>query len=115
MRYLKSRNDFLYREVIVDKSNINEQIKSSRMIQESFENDIRWGDSLVGRLINSAIRTVKIGYNETKIPKILEELQGQLDQIVSESLTRETGAKFNQYYIIRSPNRMGWFNTNVGS
>ena len=100
MRYLKSRNDFLYREVIVDKSNINEQIKSSRMIQESFENDIRWGDSLVGRLINSAIRTVKIGYNETKIPKILEELQGQLDQIVSESLTRETGAKFNQYYIM---------------
>lgn len=100
MRYLKSRNDFLYREVIVDKSNINEQIKSSRMIQESFENDIRWGDSLVGRLINSVIRSVKIGYNETKIPKILEELQGQLDQIVSESLTRETGAKFNQYYIM---------------
>ena len=100
MRYLKSRNEFLYKEVTIDKSTINEQIKSSKMISEAFENDIRWGDSLVGRLINSAIRTVKIGYNETKIPKILEELQGQLDQIVSESLTRETGAKFNQYYIM---------------
>ena len=70
------------------------------MINEAFENDIRWGDTLVGRLINSTIRCLKIGYNETKIPKILEELQGKLDQIISESLTRETGAKFNQYYII---------------
>ena len=100
MRYLKSMNEFLYKEVTIDKSTINEQIKSSKMISEAFENDIRWGDSLVGRLINSAIRTVKIGYNETKIPKILEELKGQIDQLIADSLTMETGEKCSWYSVL---------------
>ena len=44
-------------------------------VKEAFSNDVNWGDSLLGRLINSAIRITKIGYKETKVPKLLEQFK----------------------------------------
>ena len=99
MRYLKSRNEFLYKEVTIDKSTINEQIKSSKMISEAFENDIRWGDSLLGRLISSALRVTKIGYQQTKVPKLLDQLKGELDNIITQSFSRDINEKYHELSI----------------
>ena len=40
MKYLKNRQEFLYKEIQIESINVSEQIKSSEMINEAFENDI---------------------------------------------------------------------------
>jgi hypothetical protein len=61
MRYLSTRDVFLknFKELQLD---IHKEALLSydkdEMINEAFENDITWGGSLLGRLINSIIRTI---------------------------------------------------------
>lgn len=86
MKYLKNRFDFLNKKVELDDSKKAEFYNSSKMIREVFENDITWGGSLIGRLINSAIRKVKIGINQVEIPPLLDNLKTELDYLVSQSL-----------------------------
>lgn len=59
----------------------------TRMINEEnpFENEIRWGDSLLGRLINSTIRKIKIGANITRIKLLNERLKMVFDQIITDN------------------------------
>lgn len=95
MKYLKYRDDFLNTKLDLTESELNSQIMSSEMINEVFENDIRFGDSLVGRFISSAIRVVGIGYKETKIPKLLEKLKGELDNLVTQSFQKDLSEKYN--------------------
>ena len=68
-------------------------------VKEAFSNDVNWGDSLLGRLINSAIRITKIGYKETKVPKLLEQFKSQLDVLISSSFTKELAGKYNFLYV----------------
>jgi flagellin-specific chaperone FliS len=100
MRYLKYRNDFL-KAPKLQEINLKESLKTSTLVNESLENDIRWGDSLLGRLINSAIRCFKIGYNEQRITKIIDQLDDALNQLVSESFTKDLSEKYN-YLMIKS-------------
>jgi hypothetical protein len=81
MKYIKNRINFK-----------NSNIKS---VNEVFENDTKWGDTLLGRLINSSIRTSKIKFNATKISSLLSDFKSQLDIIISESLSRDTRNEFN--------------------
>jgi len=69
------------------------------MINEAFENDIRWGDSLLGRLISSALRVAKIGYQQTKVPKLLDQLKGELDNIVTQSFSKDVNEKYHELSI----------------
>jgi hypothetical protein len=90
MKHLSRREDFLNR---------NKYSKIENIINEEaggpFTNDIPWGDSLVGRLINSFIRKAKIGYGSTKIKPLIESFKNQLDILVSGALSKDTLTKFN--------------------
>lgn len=89
MKYINKREDFLKKSKYVKVTNlINER-------SGAFENDTPWGDSLVGRLINSFFRKAKIGYNSTKIEPLVEAFKAQLDILIANSLSKDTLAKFN--------------------
>jgi hypothetical protein len=47
-----------------------------------FANDIPWGDSLVGRLINSIIRKAKITFNKRRISGLLKGLKSLFDEML---------------------------------
>ena len=57
-------------------------------------NDIPWGDSLIGRLINSTIRKAKIGYNQTKVPALLDAFKRELDTLIASGLQKEAKDTF---------------------
>jgi hypothetical protein len=95
MRYLQYREEFLNKELNLNEDQIQEQIKSSVMINEAFENDIRWGDSLIGRLINSAIRVAKAQIKSTQINKLLTLFKHELDALLMEFLTDENKKNAN--------------------
>ena len=75
MRYLNNRYDFLDRY-----NKVNEGTSSG-----PFENDIPWGDSLVGRLIMATIRKSSIAINVTRIDKLTERLKEQFSSMVDSS------------------------------
>lgn len=90
MKHLSKREDFLKRNKYSNIQNIiNEEAGGP------FTNDIPWGDSLVGRLINSFIRKAKIGYGSTKIKPLIESFKNQLDILISGALSKDTLTKFN--------------------
>jgi len=101
MRYLQRRNEFLIDKNIktLENININEEIKTSAIINETFENDITWGGSMIGRLINSTIRRVKIGYSQTKIDPLVTKLEDELNYLLKSSIQGETLRKFNELVI----------------
>ena len=79
----------------IDKLNLHSGIvpyKQSNIIinEEALTNTTLWGDSLLGRLINSGVRKAKIGYNQTKVANLLEAFKRELDGIISASLSRDT-------------------------
>jgi hypothetical protein len=95
MKYLKRRNEFL----VENKISLPKPINKNEIylpINESgpMVNDIAWGDSLVGRLINSFIRTAKIKYNATKVDNLVKDFKSQLDIVLAESLSRDTRNEF---------------------
>jgi len=57
-------------------------------------NDIPWGDSLIGRLINSTIRKAKIGYKQTKVPALLDAFKRELDTLIASGLQKEAKDTF---------------------
>lgn len=91
MRYLSTRNDFLLQKNIIspNKLNLKEDIKSSTLIKETFENDISWGGSMIGRLINSTLRVAKIYYKTARIGSVISQVKEALDQLVVLSRTDE--------------------------
>jgi hypothetical protein len=86
MRYINKREKFLI------KYKTNEELDMS--MSGPMGNDIPWGDSLVGRLINSTIRVAKIKYDTTKVDTLLRDFKSQLDLILAESLSRDTRSEF---------------------
>lgn len=75
MKYLQNKESFL---------------KNHKSINEKFDmsasggpgaNDINWGDSLVGRLINSFRRKVGIGTNLVRINQVIKQLRRNFDEI----------------------------------
>ena len=88
MKFLKHREDFF-----LDKSELNDQIKSSALIKEYLENDIRFGDSYFGRLVNSSIQMLRTAYKTVRIPFLLKDLEDHLqllvDRIKFEKITKD--------------------------
>jgi len=102
MKYLSNRDEFLKRSIIkidehisIKDDSINEEIESG-----PFANDIPWNDSLLGRLINSAIRKAKIGANLVRIKQVGKRLQEAFDDLLSRSyasgLSKEDKARYNK-------------------
>ena len=46
-----------------------------------FANDINWGDSLVGRLINSISRKAAIAFNRNRIDSIINQMKALFSQL----------------------------------
>lgn len=63
--------------------------------EEALTNDTLWGDSLLGRLINSGIRKAKIGYNQTKVTNLLDALRRELDGMIAAAVSRDTKKEYN--------------------
>ena len=49
---------------------------------EALANEINWGDSLVGRLLNSILRKAQIGVNLVRIDRVIERLNLQFKSLV---------------------------------
>lgn len=80
MKYINKREDFL---------NKSKHDKIGRLIKEEaggpFTNDIPWGDSLVGRLINAIVRKSGIAINVNRIQKLIPRLKELFDEILEDS------------------------------
>jgi hypothetical protein len=102
MRYLHKRNEFLFQQNILSSEknfDVNQQIKTSSLINETFENDITWGGSMIGRLINSTIRRFKIGYAQTQVGPLLNKLEDEMNYLISSSIQGDTLKKYNELRI----------------
>ena len=73
MKYLNNREKFIN----INRANLDKNFN----INEAFENDITWGDSLIGRLINSVIRKAKIGVNIGRINLAVKALNDAFQEL----------------------------------
>ena len=77
MRYIKSRSNFL-----------NEK-KHNLILEGGLENDINWGDSLVGRLFSSAFRLGAKAINNKRLDGLGNTLRDRLLKDTFQSVTDE--------------------------
>ena len=98
MKYLNTRNNFQQMRSqqmknVVLGNNFKEYSKSSLLVNEFLQNDIRFGDSYFGRLVNSSIQMIKTAYKTARIPFILNDLENNLrlmvDRISYEQMSKE--------------------------
>lgn len=97
MKYLEKREEFLKQSL----TKINEYRKLEPINEEMesgpFANDIPWGDSLLGRLINSSIRKAKIGANLVRIKTVERRLRDAFDEIIAMSKINEDEATKKEF------------------
>lgn len=86
MKYLKQRDLFLKGLNTGLIKYTEDDIKS---INEVLQNDIAWGDSLLGRLINSIIRKAKVGVNLVRMESVSKSIYSLFDSLVSDSVISE--------------------------
>jgi len=93
MKYLNNREDFLKRSIkkIDEYKSYEGLVKINEDVENSgpFANDIPWGDSLLGRLINSTIRKAKIGANIVRIKGVAKRLRYAFDDLLGGSAEAE--------------------------
>jgi len=86
MKYLNRREEFMksYSRIVTEKERYEpkEAIVSINEDSGPFANDIGWGDSLLGRLINSTIRKAKIGINLTRMKAVESRLKEAMDDLL---------------------------------
>lgn len=97
MRHLHSRDNYL--------KNINERkrIQQDKMLEDlttklileenapgsgAFGNNVKWGDSLLGRFINFVIRKIGVGVDMGRISLVSKQMKSQFERLVSESAIR---------------------------
>lgn len=84
MRYLNKREDFLKKKQHIQGVPY-ETLLEITSSAGPFANDVGWNDSLLGRLINHAIRKARIAAKVPTIKRLIERLKGEFDQIVGQS------------------------------
>ena len=92
MKYLRNRDEFLKRSLnkIDEYKSIEDKLDTINEGESGpFANDIPWNDSLLGRLINSAIRKAKIGANLLRIKAVNRRLEDAFEDLLGSSLTAE--------------------------
>lgn len=102
MKYLNNREEFLKRSInkineykkYNDFDSINEDVENSG----PFANDIPWGDSLLGRLINSTIRKAKVGANLVRIKGVARRLRDTFDELLGTSTAAELSEEDKKEY-----------------
>jgi len=84
MRYLNKREDFLKKKQHIQGVPY-ETLLEITSSAGPFANDVGWNDSLLGRLINHAIRKARIAAKVPTIKRLIERLKAEFDQIVGQS------------------------------
>ena len=91
MKYLSNRDEFLkrslnkieeYKSIEIDLEKLNETDNSG-----PFANDIPWGNSLIGRLINFGIRKARMGANLLRIKPVGKRLEREFENLLNGSTT----------------------------
>ena len=89
MKYLSNRDEFLrrslnkieeYKSIEIDLEKLNEADNSG-----PFANDIPWGNSLLGRLINFGIRKARMGYKLVRIKPVGKQLEREFENLLNGS------------------------------
>jgi hypothetical protein len=78
MRYILKRDNFLTKD----------------KVNEVFKNELTWGGSLFGRLINSSIRKAKIEFKKAQIDEVLNQIEATIYEILRESLIKDDRVKY---------------------
>ena len=106
MKYLKGRDNYL-NELKVN-SGLVPYTKNDSIIklnEEALTNSTKWGDSLLGRLINSAIRKAKIGVGLLRINNVIKSLYKLFDDMVADGVIKEmpvaSRIKIYKFYLIK--------------
>lgn len=84
MRYLNKREDFLKQKQHIQGVPY-ETLLEMTSSAGPFANDVGWNDSLLGRLINHAIRKARIAAKVPTIKRLIERLRGEFEQIVGQA------------------------------
>lgn len=104
MKYLKGRERFLSDIKQLNKQQINEAFDMGGS-QGPFGNDIAWGDSLVGRLINFVIRKIGVGVNMVRIQPVINRLKLEFRNVIENAkavgITEETKKKISMFIIVQ--------------
>lgn len=89
MKHLKNRNHYLQ---TLHERRIEKQIESFKPVLETyamegpFRNELRWGDSLVGRILHSIVRKAIIGTKLVRVKFVVERLVQAMDEILASSM-----------------------------
>lgn len=94
MKYLHSRDNYLKK--INERNNIELEkrfdLLTNKLILEenepgsgAFGNNVRWGDSLLGRFINFVIRKIGVGIDMGRISLVSNSLRSQFDRMLTDS------------------------------
>ncbi len=89
MKYLNNRDEFLnaIKTVKYEDFKLNESVDMTN--SGPFSNDVPWGDTLVGRLVNAIRRKIGIGVNIVRIQPLIRRLKTEFDNIIEYSLVGE--------------------------
>lgn len=94
MKRISKKDEFLGKSIKKIDEFIYEEVANSG----PFENDIMWGDSLIGRLINSSIRKAKVGGNIFRIKSVAKRLKDAFDELLGESVMAEMSEEQKKEY-----------------
>lgn len=83
MKFVKNRSEFI-------NSSVNEKFDMSGDGSGPMGNDINWGDSLVGRLFNSAGRKAKIGIDSKRAETLANRIKSEFDDLLFDSISRNS-------------------------
>ena len=96
MKYLNSRDNYLKcinerRTIESNKldTSVNKLIQETMAGSGAMGNEIKWGDSLLGRLINHIIRKVGVGVSIVRMQPLIARLKSEFDNIAVESTVNE--------------------------
>jgi len=90
MKYLSNRDEFLkrsFKKIDEYKSDIDLQELNEADTSGPFANDIPWGNSLIGRLINFGIRKARMGANLLRIKPVGKRLEEAFSNLLDGSTT----------------------------
>ena len=97
MKYLHSRDNYLKNiseRKKVQQDKLLEDLTTKLILEENapgsgaFGNNVRWGDSLLGRFINFVIRKIGVGVDMGRISLVAKQMKSQFERLVSESAIR---------------------------
>ena len=97
MRHLHSRDNYLKNineRKIIQQDKMLEDLTTKLILEENapgsgaFGNNVKWGDSLLGRFINFVIRKIGVGVDMGRISLVSKQMKSQFERLVSESAIR---------------------------